>query len=94
MAEAQQVPPAAVSNTTQFACVNCGYAYTKASNTNPARSGGVRRQRVCVKCSKGFVTYEVTAGDYAVLQALRKWTKEDRDGDLPHSGRGHDPADH
>jgi transcriptional regulator NrdR family protein len=62
-----------MSNTTQFACVHCGYAYTKANNTNKARcQSAVRRQRECLQCHRGFVTYEVTADDYASLQAVRK----------------------
>lgn len=64
-----------MSKTSQFACVLCGYAYTKATTTNPARSApDIRRRRMCLKCEEGFVTYEVTAADYAMLQALRKWS--------------------
>ncbi len=66
-----------MSRTTQFACVNCGYAYTKATTTNVARSApDIRWRRVCLKCADGFVTYEVTAADYALLQSIRKWVKE------------------
>jgi transcriptional regulator NrdR family protein len=66
-----------MSNTTQFPCPSCGYAYTTAKKTNKSRSGTAgRRQRVCLQCSAGFVTYEILASDYAFLQAARKWIAE------------------
>lgn len=68
-----------MSNTSQFTCVHCGYAYTKAKNTNKGRvPPDIRRQRECLKCFRGFVTYEVTADDYASLQAVRKLIKDMR----------------
>ena len=62
-------------NTTQFPCPSCGYAYATAKNTNKSRSGtaGRRQQRACLSCKQGFVTYEVTASDFAFLKAARKW---------------------
>lgn len=60
----------------QFRCPHCGNAYSKAGNTNKTRDGSAsRRERKCERtsCSKGFVTYEVYAGDYAFLQAARKF---------------------
>jgi transcriptional regulator NrdR family protein len=66
-----------VSTTSQFACVHCGYAYTKATNTNKAKiAPDIRRQRSCLQCHRGFVTYEVTAAEYAQLQAVRKLLKQ------------------
>jgi rubredoxin len=66
-----------VSTTSQFACIHCGYAYTKSKNTNKAKlPPDIRRQRECLRCFKGFVTYEVTAADYAQLQAVRKLIRE------------------
>jgi transcriptional regulator NrdR family protein len=64
-----------MSNTTQFPCLSCGYAYTKAKNTNSYGRGiaATRRKRACLSCKRGFVTYEVTASDFAFLKAARKW---------------------
>jgi transcriptional regulator NrdR family protein len=66
-----------VSLTSQFACIHCGYAYTKSTTTNKAKvSPDIRRRRQCLQCLQGFVTYEVTAADYASLQAVRKLIKD------------------
>lgn len=63
-----------MSKTTQFPCPSCGYAYTEAKNTNRARSGTeTRRQRTCLHCKTGFVTYEIRASDYDFLQAARRF---------------------
>lgn len=63
-----------MSMTTQFPCPQCAAPYTKASNTNRARSGfEARRQRTCLQCRAGFVTYEIRAADYALLQSMRQY---------------------
>ena len=63
-----------MSTTTQFPCPSCGNAYTKATNTNRSKNGQeARRQRTCLKCKAGFVTYEVRACDYEFLQAARRF---------------------
>lgn len=65
-----------MSKTSQMPCKKCGYAYTKTNNTNRARTpGDVRRQRTCLKCGVGFVTYEVSSEDHLMLQALKTWSK-------------------
>jgi transcriptional regulator NrdR family protein len=64
-----------MNSITQLHCPSCGNTYTKATSTTTARSGDVRRHRKCTACAKGFVTYEVTAADYALLQSFRKWLK-------------------
>lgn len=71
----------------------CGSGLTKITSTTLARSGkDVRRARVCPKCSEGFVTYEVNAKDYALLQAIRK-AIEDANDQIHDSGRIADPSD-
>jgi transcriptional regulator NrdR family protein len=65
-----------VSHTTQMPCSKCGYAYSRSNNTNRARDGkSVRRRRVCLKCGADFVTYEIRAEEFNLLQALRKAIK-------------------
>lgn len=65
-----------------FTCIHCGYGQTKTNTTTKAKSGvDMRRSRSCPSCSRGFVTYEVTAADYAILQALRKWRPSDGTGE-------------
>lgn len=71
----------------------CGSGLTKITSTTLARSGkDVRRARVCPKCSEGFVTYEVAAKDYALLQAIRK-AIEDTNGQIHNGGRITAPTD-
>lgn len=63
-----------MSLTTQYPCPACAYAYTKATKTNRARSGlDTRRRRVCLSCKSGFITYEIGAADYAMMQSMRQW---------------------
>lgn len=57
----------------QFPCPSCGATYTKATSTVKTERGEMRRKRSCMSCAKGFVTYEVTADEFALLQTLRKW---------------------
>ena len=65
-----------MSLTSQYACPACNYAYTKATTTNRARSGvDTRRRRVCLSCKTGFVTYEIGASDYALMQSMREWLR-------------------
>ena len=65
-----------VNNTTQMPCCKCHYAYSRASDANRARDGkSVRRRRVCLKCGTGFVTYEICADEFNLLQAIRKLIK-------------------
>jgi len=65
-----------MSMTTQFPCPSCGYVYTKTTGTNRSRSEReIRRKRTCLQCKEGFITYEILASDYALLQSFRKWGK-------------------
>ena len=70
-----------MSKTTQFPCPSCGYAYTKAVNSNRSRAGETRRQRKCeqLTCGANFITYEVLAKDYNMLQSVRRFMKEQCD---------------
>jgi ribosomal protein S27AE len=80
------------NNFNAFACTSCGYAQTKTLNTTTARSGvDMRRSRRCPSCDTGFITYEVTAADYAILQALRRW-RPPNGVEIHDSGRSPDPA--
>jgi len=62
-----------MNTTTQMRCPYCRHAYSKSISTNRSRDGdSSRRQRLCLKCGHNFVTYEITATEYAMLQAIRK----------------------
>ena len=64
------------NHTTQMSCAHCGYAYSTYITTNRTRdSQSIRRGRKCLNCHHGFVTYEIRASDYALLQALKKYAK-------------------
>lgn len=41
-------------------CPRCGYTYSRAVHSQRTPRG-FRRRRVCVRCERGFVTYEVAA---------------------------------
>lgn len=62
---------------TQMRCPKCGYAYSKARSSKRCADSSMRRDRICLKCEGTFATYEITAGDYRVLAALRKWHADD-----------------
>jgi transcriptional regulator NrdR family protein len=69
---------ARLNHVAMMACPKCGYAYSKAIDTNRAKTmTEVRRNRSCLKCSSQFITYEIIASDYAMLQSFRRWTKEE-----------------
>ena len=66
-----------MSLTTQYPCPACSYAYTKATGTTRARSGvDTRRRRQCLKCKAGFITYEISASDYSMMQTMRQWVRD------------------
>ena len=83
------------SFSSMLGCPACGLGPNKITGCTPARSGvDIRRKRTCVKCSTGWVTYEVTAADYAMLQALRKWGRKWRvdNVEILDGGRSGGPA--
>lgn len=65
---------------TSYPCPRCGNTLTKAAGSKPSATGGIRRKRTCPKCETGFVTYEVTAEEFALLQAIRKFAKDEAHG--------------
>lgn len=46
--------------TSAVRCPHCGYAYSELKHGRQQKRG-YRRRRVCLRCSRGFITYEVTA---------------------------------
>lgn len=59
----------------RFPCTKCGYAYTRIAHSSSMRNGlpqdDMRRTRKCLSCDAGFVTYEITAAEYAQLKAIK-----------------------
>ena len=71
----------------QVPCPACGYAYTKVKTTNVI-DGQYRRTRACLRppvnrgegVCPGFITWEVTAEEMAMLRQIKLWVKKFGEG--------------
>lgn len=52
-------------------CEKCGCTTTQVIYTGHSRVGSTRRRRKCTRCAHGFITYEISATDFALLKAVR-----------------------